>query len=192
MSYRSFLPWIVFTAVSSVAWQWAALAAFAIGVRVLIQHRKDGIADDALILEFSTCGYFAALSALAFALPHSDLKHYCAALGYGWLAATMAGTLALHRPFTLGIARRKAPEEVWNTPTFLRMNSVITVVWAGSFAVAAIAIALLVAASTKDIAGPVTCQVVGFAIPAVFTHRYPTIVRSRPAPAPADATAAAL
>jgi hypothetical protein len=191
MSYRSFLPWIVFAAVSSIAWQWAALAAFAIGLRVLIQHRKEGIPDDALILEFSTCAYYAVLTVVAFALPHSDLKHYCAALGYGWLAATMASTLAVHRPFTLGIARRKAPREVWNSPSFLRMNTVITTVWAVSFAVAAIAIALFVAANAS-IAAPITCQVLGFAIPAVFTHRYPTIVRNRLAAAPNAGAAAAL
>jgi len=143
--------------------------------------------DDALILQYSTCGFYAVLTALAFALPHSGLKHYCGALGYSWLAATMAITLLARQPFTLGISRRKAPREAWDTPAFLRMNVVITAVWAGSFAVAAPAIALCVAAHT-NLAAPIACQVIGFAVPAVFTTRYPNVVRSRLANAGAGAT----
>ena len=42
MSLRSFLPFIVFAALSGAAWQWAAVAAFVIGVRILMQDRKAG------------------------------------------------------------------------------------------------------------------------------------------------------
>lgn len=44
MSYlRGFIPWIVFAAVSGVGWQWGAAAALAVGLRLLIQDRKQGI-----------------------------------------------------------------------------------------------------------------------------------------------------
>ena len=109
----------------------------------------------------------------------------------GWIGATMGLTLAVRRPFTLGIARRKAPREVWNSPHFLRMNTVITAVWAGSFAAAAVAIALCVASGVGTVA-PAGCQVLGFVIPAVFTHRYPTIVRNHLADPAGTTTATAL
>jgi hypothetical protein len=178
MSLRSFLPFIVFAALAGAAWQWAALAACVIGIRLLMQDRKAGHPNDALILQYSNCAYFAVLAAVAFAAPHSELKHYCGALSFAWIGATMTSTLLVHRPFTLGIARQKAPKEVWNSPWFLRMNNVITTVWGVSFLVAAAILAVLVA---NDAVTAVTlaCQVVGFAIPAVFTHRYPTIVRNR-------------
>ena len=191
MSLRSFLPFIVFAAIAGAAWQWAALAALVIGVRLLLEDRKAGTPNEALILPYSNCAYFAVLAADAFAAPHSELKHYCGALSMAWIGATMASTLLVGHPFTLGIARRKAPKEIWNAPFFLRMNTVITTVWGVSFLIAAIATALCVA----DHAGTVAqlgCQVVGFVVPAVFTHRYPTIVRNRQTQAAPGSTAAAL
>jgi hypothetical protein len=190
MSLRSFLPFIVFAAISGAAWQWAALAAFVVGIRILMEDRKAGTPADAMILQFSNCAYFLALAAVAFAVPHSDLKHYCGALSMGWIGATMGATLAVRRPFTLGIARRKAPREVWNSPRFLRMNTVITTVWTVSFLVAAVAVAACVAGHAGAVA-QIGCQVVGFAVPAVFTHRYPKHVQAGlAAPAGNAATAA--
>ena len=190
MSYRSFLPFIVFAAISGAAWQWAAAAAFVVGVRVLMEDRKSGTPNDAMVLQYSNCAYFAVLAVVAFALPHSELKHYCGALSMGWIGATMAATLLIRQPFTLGIARRKAPREMWNTPQFLHVNVVITTVWAVSFLVAAVAVALCVAGSAGTVA-QIGCQVVGFVIPAVFTHRYPKIIQNRRAAA-AGSTAGAL
>jgi len=191
MGLRSFLPFIVFAAISSAAWQWAAVAACVIGIRLLMEDRKAGTPNDALILPYSNCVYFAALAVVAFALPHSELKHYCGAMSMAWIGATMAATLVVRHPFTLGFARQKAPKEVWNSPVFLRMNTVITTVWAVSFLVAAIASALCVASGAGTIA-QFSCQVVGFVIPAVFTHRYPAIVRNRHADAAPTNTATAL
>ena len=190
MSLRSFLPFIVFAAIAGAAWQWAALAAFVVGMRILLEDRKAGVPNDALILQYSNAAYFAVLAAVAFALPHSELKHYCGALSMAWIGATMTATLAIHQPFTLGIARRQAPREVWNSPYFLRMNTVLTTVWGVSFLVAAVAVALCVAGHAGTIA-QIGCQVVGFAVPAVFTHRYPKIVQSRLAAAGAGAGAGA-
>jgi len=186
MSLRSFLPFIVFAAISGAAWQWAAVAAFVIGLRILMEDRKAGVPLDAMILQLSNAAYFAVLAAVAFAMPHSELKHYCGALSTAWIGATMGATLAIRQPFTLGIARQKAPREVWNSPHFLRMNDVLTAVWAASFLVAAGAIALCVAGHAGT-AATLSCQVVGFLVPAVFTKRYPKIVQSRLAAAGAAA-----
>jgi hypothetical protein len=179
MSYlRGFIPWIAFAAISAVGWQWGALAALVIGVWLLVDSRRSGVATDALILEASTVAYFAALTAFAFAVPDSPVKAYGGALSFGWLAATAWGTLAVRRPFTLGIARRSTPQEFWHTPQFLRVNTVITTAWATSFALTGAAIAACDAAHTGALA-TTSCQVVGFVVPAVFTNRYPRIVQAR-------------
>ena len=179
MSYlRGFIPWIVFAAVSGVGWQWGAAAALAVGLRLLIQDRKQGIPADSLILEISSLGYFVVLTAVAFAFPHSPVHHYSGACSFGWLAVTAWTTLAVRRPFTLGIAKRQAPEEFWHTPVFLRINTVLTSVWATSFAVTAVAIAACVAGHANSMA-PIACQVIGFLAPAVFTNRYPKAVQAR-------------
>lgn len=184
MNFRSFLPWIAFGAIASASWQWAAVVAFAIGLRALVSQRRAGVPADALILEISTCAHFAVLAAIAFKFPHSPLKHYDGAFSLAWLAATVWITLAVHRPFTLGIARRQAPQEVWNAPHFIRLNVVLTTVWAVAFTATAAATAACDAANTPTFAA-IACEVVGFAIPAVFTSRYPKIVMNRLAAADA-------
>jgi hypothetical protein len=177
MSYlRGFTPWIAFGVIPS--WQWGALAGLIIGAGLLIHARIAGISADSQILEASTTAFFVALSALAFTIPDSPLKHYAGALSFGWLAITALGTLAIRRPFTLGIAKAQTPREYWDTPGFLSVNIVITSVWALAFAVTTIALAIC-AATEAPILARVACQVTGFAIPAIFTSRYSAIVKAR-------------
>jgi len=179
MSYlRGFVPWFVFAAVSTVGWQWGALAALVVGARLLMQDRARRIPANSLVLEISSLGYFVVLTAVAFSFPHSPVQHYVGACSFGWLAVTAWTSLAVRRPFTLGIAKRQAPEEFWHTPQFLRINDVITTAWAAGFALTSVAIAVCVAAGTNSMA-TITCQVIGFLAPAVFTNRYPKAVQAR-------------
>ncbi|HWC84555.1 MAG TPA: hypothetical protein VG756_31750 [Pseudonocardiaceae bacterium] len=175
---RGFAPWIALAVLSAAGWQWGALAGLVIGLALLVRQLRAGTAADALILEISTTVYFVALTALAFAAPNSPLHHYSGVLSFGWLALTAWSTLAARRPFTLGIARRSTPRERWATPAFLRVNVVITAVWAGFFTLTAIAVAICDATGAGS-AATIVCQVVGFVVPAVFTARYPKIVRAR-------------
>ncbi|MCF3100267.1 hypothetical protein IPZ58_01515 [Streptomyces roseoverticillatus] len=179
MNYvRGFIPWIVFAVVSSAGWQWAAVAGLVAGVGLLVKEYKAGVAGESLILECSTVCYFAALVALAFALPHSELRQYGGAMSLGWLALTAWATLAVSRPFTTGIAKRQAPPAVWDTPVFRRINVVITSVWAASFTVTAAVLALVSAQGLgSEVSVPI--QVAGFVLPAVFTARYPERARAR-------------
>ncbi|MGK5544957.1 hypothetical protein ACSNOH_09510 [Streptomyces sp. URMC 127] len=179
MNYvRGFIPWIAFAVLSPAGWQWSAVAGLVTGIGLLIKDYKSGVAGESLILESSTVCYFVALTALAFALPHSELQHYGGAMSLGWLALTAWATVAAGRPFTTGIAKRQAPPEVWHTPVFRRINVVITSVWAASFTLTA---ALLAAVSAQDLGSgaSIPVQVAGFVLPAVFTARYPERVRAR-------------
>ncbi|MFJ9707637.1 hypothetical protein [Streptomyces sp. NPDC101234] len=127
----------------------------------------------------STAAFFVVLTAVvAFAAPDSSVSHYGGALSFAWLAVTAWATLLLRRPFTLGIARRSTPEELWDNPVFLRVNVVITAAWAAAFTVTAIALTACGAAGAGT-GLKVTFQVLGFVVPAVFTARYPKIVRAR-------------
>ncbi|MCQ8770820.1 hypothetical protein [Streptomyces telluris] len=183
MNYvRGFIPWIAFAVVSSAGWQWGAVAGLVAGAGLLVQERKAGAAGSSLILEVSTVCFFAALAVLAFALPHSGLRHFGGALSLGWLALTAWATLAVGRPFTTGIAKTQAPPEVWDTPFFRRINVVITSAWALAFTVTAVALAAVSAAGLGS-AISVPVQAAGFALPALFTARYPERARARHAPA---------
>ncbi|MEU9118694.1 hypothetical protein AB0C96_02325 [Streptomyces sp. NPDC048506] len=179
MNYlRSFVPWLVFAGVSSVGWQWGALAALVVSIGLLVSDRAAGLSVDYRLLEYGTIVFFAAMSALAFARPDSGLKLYGSALSMGWLALIAWVSIAVQRPFTMGIARRMAPPEVWNTPLFRRINVVLTAAWALSFTLTAIAQAV-VSAYALSVTYSILIQIAGFVLPVRFTSSYPERARAR-------------
>ncbi|MFF0964339.1 hypothetical protein ACWDQO_02305 [Streptomyces sp. NPDC003703] len=180
MSYlRTFLPWIVFAVLPSGSWQWAALAALVIAVAVIVGQVRSGAGFDALIIESGSAVFFAVLAAVAFADHDSGVHTYSAALSSGTLAVIAGVSLLIGRPFTLGIAKRGTPREVWGLKPFIRTNTVITAVWTAAFAVTAVVLALLSHAGHAHSALAAVIQIAGFAIPMVFTVRYVAHVRAR-------------
>ncbi|MGW7572837.1 hypothetical protein [Streptomyces sp. NPDC054765] len=179
MNYlRSFIPWLVFAGVSSAGWQWGALAALAISVALLIADRAAGLSLDQRLLEYGTIVFFAALGVLAFARPDSGLQLYSSALSMGWLALIAWVSIAVQRPFTMAIARRMAPPEVWRTPLFRRINVVLTAAWALSFTLTAIA-QTVVSAYELNAIFSIVIQIAGFVLPFHFTAAYPERARAR-------------
>ncbi|MFE0374079.1 hypothetical protein ACFW1M_00555 [Streptomyces inhibens] len=179
MNYlRSFIPWLVFAGVSSAGWQWGALAGLAISAALLIADRAGGLSLDYRLLEYGTIVFFAALSVLAFARPDSGIKLYGSTLSMGWLALIAWVSIAVRRPFTMAIARRMAPPEVWHTPLFRRINVVLTAAWALSFTLTAIAQAV-VSAYELNVAFSILIQIAGFVLPIRFTAAYPERARAR-------------
>jgi hypothetical protein len=57
----------------------------------------------------------------------------------GGLLLIVAVSMGIRSPFTLAYAREGVPKELWNTPEFIRVNYVITAVWAAAFAVMVVA-----------------------------------------------------
>ncbi len=179
MNYiRGFVPWIAFSVLSAtVGWQWGALVALAATAWAIIRDRRAGITVDAQILDLGSAVFFVALTAVAFAAPHTAIEQYDGALSSVWLAVIAWLSLALRRPFTEGIARQQTPRQYWGSQAFRRVNTIITLVWTVSFTVTAFA------AFTCDVlAAPtivrVAYQVVGFGLPALFTHRYVARIRA--------------
>ncbi|MGI5259089.1 hypothetical protein [Streptomyces angustmyceticus] len=179
MNYlRSFIPWLVFAAVSSAGWQWGALAGLVTAAALLVADRAAGLSLDCRLLEYGTILFFAALSVLAFARPDSGLQGYGSALSTGWLALIAWVSIAAQRPFTMGIARRMAPSEVWHTPLFRRINVVLTAAWALSFTLTALA-QTAVSAYHGNVIYSIVIQIAGFVLPIRFTAAYPERARAR-------------
>ncbi|MEU7254621.1 hypothetical protein AB0B21_02300 [Streptomyces rimosus] len=179
MTYlRGFIPWIAYGAVAWASWQWAALAALLLGGVLLYLDRAEGLSPSMRVLEYGTLVFFAGVTALAFLRPDSGLRAYDGALSSGWLALITWGSLAVHRPFTLAIARHHAPPEVWQTPLFLRINQVLSAAWAASFTLAA-AGQVLVTAYGLGTAVLIAIHVSAFVIPLRFTASYPQRARAR-------------
>ncbi|MEU1805684.1 hypothetical protein [Streptomyces sp. NPDC019937] len=180
MSYlRTFLPWIVFAVLPSGQWKWAALAALVIAVAVTVQQRRAGAGLDSLIIEVSSAAFFAVLAVIAFVDPHSAVHDYSAAASSGTLAVVAGISLAVGKPFTLGIAKRTTPREIWNLKPFLRVNTVITAVWTAAFAVTAVVLAVVAHTGNGHSTPATLIQVAGFVIPMVFTIRYVATAQAR-------------
>ncbi|MEV0182084.1 hypothetical protein AB0I54_22730 [Streptomyces sp. NPDC050625] len=180
MSYlRTFLPWIVFAVLPSGDWQWAALAALVVAVALVAQQVRAGTGFDALIIELGSAFFFAALAVVAFADPHSGVHDYSAALSSGTLAVIAGVSLAIGRPFTLGIAKRTTPPEVWELKPFIRTNVVITAVWTAAFVLTAVVLALVAHAGDAHSTTATVIQIAGFVVPMVFTIRYVAHVQAK-------------
>ncbi|MBL1081980.1 hypothetical protein JK359_08275 [Streptomyces actinomycinicus] len=182
MSYlRTFLPWIVFAVFPSGDWQWGALAALAVSVALIAREKRSGTGFDALVIETGSAVFFAVLAAVAFADPHSGVHDYSAALSSGTLAVIAGLSLAAGRPFTLGIAKRTTPRELWSLKPFVRTNVIITGVWTTAFALTAGALAVAAHAGHGHSTAATLIQVAGFVLPMVFTVRYVAHVQAKAA-----------
>ncbi|MFE2408234.1 hypothetical protein ACFXDE_07825 [Kitasatospora sp. NPDC059408] len=175
---RGFVPWIVSGAVSSFDWRWGALGGLASGLLLLLQDRRRGVGLDALVLEVSAVVYFAAVGAVALAAPHAALSKPVGILSFAWLAVTAWGSLALRRPFTLGIARRRTPREYWDRPEFIAVNNRITAAWGAGFTFICASLAVGGAVHAPAWVG-IAAHVAGLTGPAVFTRVHPARARAR-------------
>lgn len=174
----AFAPWLVFAVIPSGAWAWGAVIALVLALAGIVRQTRGGLPLDAQIIALGTAVYFAALAALAFAEPHSKLHDYTAAMASGALALISVISIAVRKPFTLGIAKQDTPREYWDNPIFLRVNYVITGVWTASFVAGAVALAGL---AHSSVTVRTVVQVAAFVIPMVFTVRYVGRVKARAA-----------
>ncbi|PXX60436.1 hypothetical protein DFR70_110278 [Nocardia tenerifensis] len=183
MSYlRTFAPWIVYAVIPSAQWQWAALAALLLSAVEVARQLRAGRTLDALLIDVGSLVFFAALTVLAFADPDTALHPYGPALSSGVLALIAIASLAVRKPFTLGIAKQSAPKELWDHPVFVRTAYVLTTVWAASFTLGCVVlVALAHAGSTPR----TIAQIAAFVIPIVFTVRYVAYIQAK-APARAE------
>ncbi|WP_207892329.1 hypothetical protein [Streptacidiphilus pinicola] len=172
-SVRGFIPWIAFAVLSGTAgWETGAITAVLLSLALLLRGRRAGQGLDENVIELSAAVFFVVIAALAAVAPHSPLRDGVGALSSAWLAVTAWGSLAISRPFTMGIARRSVPEQFWGTPQFRRANNVITAVWASSFTVTALATGAVDIADPHASLATTLIQIAGFVVPAVFTVRY--------------------
>jgi hypothetical protein len=177
---RTFLPWIAFAMISTPHdSRYGALVGALLAAILLVADRRRGRPWDALIIEGTSALFFGALAIAAFGVTKAPLGAYGSAVSDAWLALVAWGSLALHRPFTLGIARTMTPPEVHDSPLFYRVNAVITVVWAVAFTVMGAVLALLVQVAPHAGMAAIAVKVAGFVLPALFTARYPATVAAR-------------
>jgi hypothetical protein len=174
---RSFAPWIVFPAASAL-FGWQAGAAVALGFCV-VGMLRDGRAAASDTFRVAALVFFAALSAVAYVDPTSALHRYVPALIPATLAVAAAASILVARPFTVAFAKRVAPREFWDTPLFVHINTVLTGVWASSFAITAVIIAITLTVAPHAVGILLGAQIAGFVVPMRITRWYPAKARAR-------------
>lgn len=175
----TFLPWIILAVVSGFNPQAGAAAGLVAAVVLLAADLRRGRRWDELILEISTAVFLAGFTGLVFAAPHAAVVHYGASLSIGWLALTAWVSIAVGVPFTEGIGRRQVSEEIAKTDLFHSIAVVLTTVWAASFTVSATLLGITQRLAPHQTALLIGIKIACFAVPAVFTRRYPEIARKR-------------
>jgi hypothetical protein len=112
----------------------AAAAALALTLLVMWVGYRRGIAIHSLeVFGALVFAVFAALGLFASDDVISWLELWAGELANGALAAFAFLTLLIRRPFTMGYARDTTDPQHWNSPLFIRVNYVLTAVWACAF-----------------------------------------------------------
>jgi hypothetical protein len=173
---RGFAPWIVFAAVAAADWRLGVLAGLVTAVAAILYARRTQ-SWDALLLDIGAVVFFVVLGVIGLADPYVPVAGWAGTLSLAWLALIAWGSLAIRRPFTLGIARQSTPRQMWANPVFHRVNVVITAVWAATFT--AVTLADAIVHLTHAGTAATVAVYAGYVVPIVFTRRYPAIVRVR-------------
>jgi hypothetical protein len=137
--FAGLAPWILMAVVSGPGrFEEAASAALGLALLTLWVGSRRGV--PVHLLEAFTVGYFGVLAVLGLVAPESTiewLELWAGELSNIALAAFAITTLLIRRPFTMAYAKDTTPEEHWDSPLFLRINYMISAVWAGAFLVSA-------------------------------------------------------
>ena len=132
-------PWILYSIVEGEGrLELSAALALGLAVAILCLNWLRGSAPK--MLEYSDVVYFAGLAiVVAFASPGTRrwLELWGGEVANIALVVIVLGTIVVRRPFTLAYAKEDVPEEYWDTPEFLRVNYLISWVWAVAFIIEA-------------------------------------------------------
>lgn len=121
----SFVPWVLYWALP-VPDLYCFLAGLAASAAVLALGVRLGLPN--LFNWFSAC--FFAAGAVSLLLGFGWVAEYGGFLGYLALFAMAVYTLVREEPFTLSFARLDYPEPYWDDPSFLKINYLLTAIWA--------------------------------------------------------------
>lgn len=138
--FAGIAPWVLFSLVAGPGrFEAAAAAALGLTLLTLWMGRRRGV--KVHLLEAFTAVFFGVLAVIGLIAPAGLLdwlQLWAGELSNIALAVFAIGTLLIRRPFTLAYARDSTPAEHWDSPLFIRINYLISGVWALAFTVSAI------------------------------------------------------
>jgi hypothetical protein len=174
----AFAPFIVFAVVDRIATPSAGLIAGALVSAALLLRDIVTPGHAPKILEVGTFLLFGGLA--LYAIFGGALLSVIGVrlLVDSGLLLIVLGSMAVRQPFTLQYAREQVLAELWDSPSFIRTNYIITGVWALAFAVMVMAeLALLYVPDLPPRAG-IIAIVIALVGAVKFTSWYPERVRA--------------
>ena len=144
----SFFPWVAFLlGVRFGGVYWGAAIGLVVALVVLVRS----IARHSTHM-FDVIGtvFFGGLLVLLWAIHPSDIAtwgRYAQAVAHGSLTLIIFRSILVGKPFTEPYAREQAPEQVWNTARFHKLNRRLSAVWGLAFLVGT---ASLIIAGSQD------------------------------------------
>lgn len=176
-------PWILLSLLSGPG-RFEESAAAALGLSLLIlaaNHRRGGTLKLLELFDVLFFGILAAIGLFASANTIEWFELWGGELTNIALVVFAFGSILLRNPFTMQYAKESTPEEYWTTSLFLRINYVITAVWALAFTWSAI-VGLIGDAVLGDSGNFWTgwiLQLAGTFFAISFTEWYPSYARSK-------------
>jgi hypothetical protein len=174
-----FVPFILFAVLSRLSADLALWAAFAAAFVVTI---RDFVESPSLrLLDAGSLVLFAVLALgrgfLDPGLPLAAVRFITDLV----LFLLLAGSIAARKPFSVQYARLDPREAAWPPDLFLRVNYVISAVWAAAFAAMAAADGAVTFMTQVPLYGGIAVSVAALAAAVTFTLRYPAQAAKRAA-----------
>lgn len=139
--FAGLTPWIVMALLSGPG-RFEESVSAALGLSILfsyLSHRRGGSLKPLEVFEVAYFGTLAVIGLFASDNLTTWLEKWSGEMSSLALAVFAFGSLLVRNPFTLPYAKEITPEEYWDSPLFLRVNRMISLVWALSFTVSAVA-----------------------------------------------------
>lgn len=125
--FISFVPWIIYWVLSDIDNPIGITLGLLLTAILLVPqiiNRDFNFMDIVSLLYFS-------IAFLGWQLFHIDIFiAMSGALGYFTLFLMATVSMVIKKPFTLQVSKRDYPETFWDDPFFLRINNLVTVLWA--------------------------------------------------------------
>ncbi len=133
--FSGIAPWILMAIMSGPGrFGQAAAAALTLTLIVMWAGSRRGIRVHSLeVFGAVVFAVFVGLGIFGSPTLISTLELWAGEITNGALAAYALATLVIRRPFTISYARDSVDPEHWNSPLFVRVNYILTAVWAGAF-----------------------------------------------------------
>jgi len=136
----SFVPWVVYWVLCGMGNEFGIVISLAISLLLIIpQIRKR----DFNLMDLTSILYFSIATVGRFIFNLNTFVEGSGFLGYSALFLMAGFSLIVKQPYTLQCSKRDYPEIYWKDKSFLAINNIITVAWAGVFLVNAAIFLLL-------------------------------------------------